>query len=325
MISFNDCNWLHNPFDNINFENLNHSIIINGPEGIGKKLLTKKIISTLTNLNNVSLNEEDVNPDIFILNRDKILINQISYRENKNKKTKPKWDELKGKRDLLNFIALSPVKAKNKVAALINADKIERRTQNVLLKTLEEPPDHAYIILTTSRPRVLLDTIYSRSHVINLKPLSNEDKDLWLKSIGLSEYNSYDFPSYYSPIQIYNEIANNNQSNFKEFISILDRHFSRSESQKNIIKDIMDMDIDAIIKLNFFVEFLKIILESKLRNVTLSGIYKTFALYSFSNLKISNLILEINQMRQDLYTVPQINEGHMLNVIMSELLISFKK
>ena len=325
MISFNDCNWLHNPFDNINFDNLNHSIIINGPEGIGKKLLTKKIISTLTNLNNVSLNEEDVNPDIFILNRDKILINQISYRENKNKKTKPKWDELKGKRDLLNFIALSPVKAKNKVAALINADKIERRTQNVLLKTLEEPPDHAYIILTTSRPRVLLDTIYSRSHVINLKPLSNEDKDLWLKSIGMSEYNSYDFPSYYSPIQIYNEIANNNQSNFKEFISILDRHFSRSESQKNIIKDIMDMDIDAIIKLNFFVEFLKIILESKLRNVTLSGIYKTFALYSFSNLKISNLILEINQMRQDLYSVPQINEGHMLNVIMSELLISFKK
>lgn len=325
MISFNDCNWLHNPFNNINFENLNHSIIINGPEGIGKKLLTKKIISTLTNINNVSLNEEDVNPDIFILNRDKILINQISYRENKNKKTKPKWDELKGKRDLLNFIALSPVKAKNKVAALINADKIERRTQNVLLKTLEEPPDHAYIILTTSRPRVLLDTIYSRSHVINLKPLSNEDKDLWLKSIGLSEYNSYDFPSYYSPIQIYNEIANNNQSNFKEFISILDRHFSRSESQKNIIKDIMDMDIDAIIKLNFFVEFLKIILESKLRNVTLSGIYKTFALYSFSNLKISNLILEINQMRQDLYSVPQINEGHMLNVIMSELLISFKK
>ena len=325
MISFNDCNWLHNPFNNINFENLNHSIIINGPEGIGKKLLTKKIISTLTNLNNVSLNEEDVHPDIFILNRDKILINQISYRENKNKKTKPKWDELKGRRDLLNFIALSPVKAKNKVAALINADKIERRTQNVLLKTLEEPPDHAYIILTTSRPRVLLDTIYSRSHVINLKPLSNEDKDLWLKSIGLSEYNSYDFPSYYSPIQIYNEIANNNQSNFKEFISILDRHFSRSESQKNIIKDIMDMDIDAIIKLNFFVEFLKIILESKLRNVTLSGIYKTFALYSFSNLKISNLILEINQMRQDLYSVPQINEGHMLNVIMSELLISFKK
>ena len=325
MISFNDCNWLHNPFNNINFENLNHSIIINGPEGIGKKLLTKKIISTLTNLNNVSLNEEDVNPDIFILNRDKILINQISYRENKNKKTKPKWDELKGKRDLLNFIALSPVKAKNKVAALINADKFERRTQNVLLKTLEEPPDHAYIILTTSRPRVLLDTIYSRSHVINLKPLSNEDKDLWLKSIGLSEYNSYDFPSYYSPIQIYNEIANDNQSNFKEFISILDRHFSRSESQKNIIKDIMDMDIDAIIKLNFFVEFLKIILESKLRNVTLSGIYKTFALYSFSNLKISNLILEINQMRQDLYSVPQINEGHMLNVIMSELLISFKK
>ena len=52
MISFNDCNWLHNPFDNLNFKNLHHSIIINGPEGIGKKLLTKKIISTLTNIDN---------------------------------------------------------------------------------------------------------------------------------------------------------------------------------------------------------------------------------------------------------------------------------
>ena len=70
---------------------------------------------------------------------------------------------------------------------------------------------------------------------------------------------------------------------------------------------------------------MKIILESKLKNVTLSGVYKTFASYTFSNLKISNLISEINDMRQSLYLVPQINEGHMLNAIMSELLISFKK
>ena len=158
-----------------------------------------------------------------------------------------------------------------------------------------------------------------------LGPLNNSQKDLWLKSIGLTDFNSYDFPSYYSPIQIYKEIEENNQSNFKEFIKILDRHFSRSESQKNIIKDIMDLNINTIIKLNFFVEFLKIILESKLRNINLSGIYNTFASYSFSNLKISNLILEINDMRKSVYLVPQINESHMLNVIMSELLISFKR
>ena len=65
-----------------------------------------------------------------------------------------------------------------------------------------------------------------------------------------------------------------------------------------------------------------------------STIFKIFIFYitiyfialflRYSN-GFENLILEINQMRQDLYSVPQINEGHMLNVIMSELLISFKR
>lgn len=321
MIKLEDCNWLKDTFNTINFNTLSHSIIINGPSGIGKKLLSKKIISRLTNIDKVSLNEDEVQPDIFVLNRDKILINQISYRE---KRSQP-WDEKKGKRDLLSFINMSPVNSPAKVAVIVNADMISETIQDVLLKTLEEPPKDSYIIMTTSRPNVLLDTIYSRSQLININPLNNSQKDLWLKSIGLTDFNSYDFPSYYSPIQIYKEIEENNQSNFKEFIKILDRHFSRSESQKNIIKDIMDLNINTIIKLNFFVEFLKIILESKLRNITLSGIYNTFASYSFSNLKISNLILEINDMRKSVYLVPQINESHMLNVIMSELLISFKR
>lgn len=321
MIKLEDCNWLEDTFNTINFNTLSHSIIINGPSGIGKKLLSKKIISRLTNIDKVSLNEDEVQPDIFVLNRDKILINQISYRE---KRQQP-WDEKKGKRDLLSFINMSPVNSPSKVAIIVDADKISETIQDVLLKTLEEPPKDSYIIMTTSRPNVLLDTIYSRSQLININPLNNSQKDLWLKSIGLTDFNSYDFPSYYSPIQIYKEIEENNQSNFKEFIKILDRHFSRSESQKNIIKDIMDLNINTIIKLNFFVEFLKIILESKLRNITLSGIYNTFASYSFSNLKISNLILEINDMRKSVYLVPQINESHMLNVIMSELLISFKR
>ena len=321
MIKFEDCNWLEDTFNSINFNTLSHSIIINGPSGIGKKLLSKKIISRLTNIDKVSLNEDEVQPDIFVLNRDKILINQISYRE---KRSHP-WDEKKGKRDLLSFINMSPVNSPSKVAVIVNADMISETIQDVLLKTLEEPPKDSYIIMTTSRPNVLLDTIYSRSQLININPLNNFQKDQWLKSIGLTDFNSYDFPSYYSPIQIYKEIEENNQSNFKEFIKILDRHFSRSESQKNIIKDIMDLNINTIIKLNFFVEFLKIILESKLRNINLSGIYNTFASYSFSNLKISNLILEINDMRKSVYLVPQINESHMLNVIMSELLISFKR
>ena len=40
------------------------------------------------------------------------------------------------------------------------------RAQNALLKTLEEPPEYAIIILITSNKEALLDTIKSRCEII---------------------------------------------------------------------------------------------------------------------------------------------------------------
>ena len=84
------------------------------------------------------------------------------------------------------------------------------------------------------------------------------------------------------------------------------------------------MDIDLIMKINYLIEFLKIILKSRLLSEDLSGVFKDFNSSNFNNLKISNLMNELNALRYDYFKVPQINETHVLNYYLSELKNSIK-
>ena len=84
------------------------------------------------------------------------------------------------------------------------------------------------------------------------------------------------------------------------------------------------LDINLITKTNYLIEFLKILLRSKLLSEEMSGIYKIFNSSNFNNLKISNLINELNNLRDDFYRVPQINENHVLNYFLSEIKNSIK-
>ena len=59
--------------------------------------------------------------------------------------------------------------------------------QNALLKTLEEPPEYAIIILITSNKEALLDTIKSRCGVIKFLPISILDLNKYLINQGIDE------------------------------------------------------------------------------------------------------------------------------------------
>lgn len=52
----------------------------------------------------------------------------------------------------------------------VKAEELTMEAQNSLLKTLEEPPENAVIILGVSSEEDLLPTILSRCHVLNLNP-----------------------------------------------------------------------------------------------------------------------------------------------------------
>lgn len=65
-------------------------------------------------------------------------------------------------RELSEFMTLLPHTAQRKVAVIHQADRLNKEASNALLKTLEEPPNQCYLLLSSSFPKTLLPTISSR-------------------------------------------------------------------------------------------------------------------------------------------------------------------
>jgi DNA polymerase III subunit delta' len=65
----------------------------------------------------------------------------------------------------------APIESAQKVVAVFEADKLNEQASNKLLKTVEEPPARSTIVLVTSSPDELLETVRSRCQRIDLAPL----------------------------------------------------------------------------------------------------------------------------------------------------------
>jgi DNA polymerase-3 subunit delta' len=72
-------------------------------------------------------------------------------------------------REVASRLALKPFEARYRVAIFRDFDHAQPRAQDALLKTLEEPPPHALLILLAQSTDVLLPTITSRSQVLPLR------------------------------------------------------------------------------------------------------------------------------------------------------------
>jgi DNA polymerase III subunit delta' len=69
-------------------------------------------------------------------------------------------------RGMINEIMFQPLEAKFRVVVLDPAEQMRAEAHNSLLKTLEEPPSRTIIILVTTNPYMLLETIRSRSRLL---------------------------------------------------------------------------------------------------------------------------------------------------------------
>ena len=75
-------------------------------------------------------------------------------------------------RDLRRILNLRPYQSNYRVALLLNFNQTRRdNAPNALLKTLEEAPSYAVLILTADNPEQLLPTINSRCEILRLRPL----------------------------------------------------------------------------------------------------------------------------------------------------------
>ncbi|MCR0981423.1 DNA polymerase III subunit delta' [Roseomonas populi] len=74
-------------------------------------------------------------------------------------------------RELTRFLAMTPAEGGWRVVVVEEMEAMNEQAQNALLKTLEEPPPRAVLVLTASAPDRLLPTIRSRIRRLDLFPL----------------------------------------------------------------------------------------------------------------------------------------------------------
>ena len=75
-----------------------------------------------------------------------------------------------------------PFEGGKRVFVLESAEAMRDESQNALLKTLEEPPGFAHLILLSSEPEALLETIASRCQPVEFAPLPSEAVEAALRA-----------------------------------------------------------------------------------------------------------------------------------------------
>lgn len=94
-------------------------------------------------------------------------------------------------RRLIHEVNMAPFEARCKVFVIFEAEKMQAPSANALLKTLEEPSAHSYILLLTDDSKALLPTILSRCQKRTFIPQTAEGKNGLLQEI----FEIQDYPS----------------------------------------------------------------------------------------------------------------------------------
>ena len=170
--------------------NVSHSYLFIGKAGVGKKIfakdLAKKVMCLGSNydaqdnvLRSTRDNKEKVESENLSLEFDNC-DSCIKFDANSNPDFSiivPDGKSIKIEqiRDLQARILEKPISSNKKVYIIDDADTMTEESQNCLLKTLEEPPEYAMIILIASNENRMLQTIKSRCVIIRFEDLTNEE------------------------------------------------------------------------------------------------------------------------------------------------------
>lgn len=144
-----------------------HAFLFTGPKGLGKTS-TARIIAKYINC--VSTGKQKpcnkCEECIAITNGRSMDILEIDGASNRG------IDEI---RDLREKVRLSPLSAKKKVYIIDEVHMLTNEAFNALLKTIEEPPDHAIFMFCTTEPQKVPATILSRCFHISFKTATPQE------------------------------------------------------------------------------------------------------------------------------------------------------
>lgn len=150
-------------------KNISHSFMFVGKPGIGKKQFAHQYAEMIMCLQDGKCDGNSAKCDSC-----------VKFEGNAN----PDYAEIlpDGKtlkieqiRNLQARIVEKPITSRRKVYVIDDADLMSEESQNCLLKTLEEPPEYAVIILIVSNESRILPTIKSRCVIIKFQPLTSKE------------------------------------------------------------------------------------------------------------------------------------------------------
>lgn len=93
---------------------------------------------------------------------------------------KPNLISVEEIRSLCADVQIKPYQSEHKFYIISDAEKMNAQAQNALLKTLEEPPAYAHLLLLTNGENQLLPTVLSRCVMLKMQPVSDGQITSWL-------------------------------------------------------------------------------------------------------------------------------------------------
>lgn len=167
----------------IQLNKVSHAYIFNGEKGSGKKSLASAFAMALQcetrgtdacgTCRSCSQAESGNHPDIIKVVHEKP--NSIGV------------DEIRDQ--IVNDVQIKPYSSPYKIYIVPDAEKMTVQAQNALLKTIEEPPAYAVIMLLTTNAELFLPTILSRCVMLALRPVPDEQvKKYLMEHIQVPDY-----------------------------------------------------------------------------------------------------------------------------------------
>lgn len=171
-----------------------HAYLLTGPRGVGKTSIARILAHEI---NRLPYHDESTHLDII----------EIDAASN---------NSVEDIRDLREKVQIAPVSAPKKIYIIDEVHMLSKSAFNALLKTLEEPPEHAVFILATTDADKLPATILSRVQRFNFRTISQDEVAAHLRTIADAEQISIDDDA----LQL---IARYGQGSFRDSISLLDQ------------------------------------------------------------------------------------------------------
>src|SRR5262245_35512401 len=163
---------------------LHHAYLFAGPEGVGKELAARAFAQALLcperplegcgSCDACGRVLRGNHPDLcFLMSEEAQIERKLSGRSD-FEGTPSRELRVEQVRKLQERLAYRPLEGTRKVAIVVSAHLMNEKAQNAFLKTLEEPPAGAIIILVASNADTLLPTVRSRCSRVHFVPLPVE-------------------------------------------------------------------------------------------------------------------------------------------------------